>query len=150
MDIKVVLTQDDPKLGKRGEVVKVAPGHAYNFLIPHAKAKLATPSNLKVFEAERQRSAKHEAAARGRGEALVKKIAETSLTLEVQAGEGDKLYGAVTVLDIQNALGARGISLEKKEIHLEEPIHKLGAFEIPIKFHSEVSATLQLLVVKKK
>ena len=150
MNVQVVLTVDDPKLGKRGEIVKVAPGHAYNFLIPHAKAKLATPSNLKSFEAEKQKNAKEDAANRVHAENLRKQIAETPLILEVQVGEGDKLYGAVTSLDIQNALKARGISLEKKEIHLEEPIHKLGVFELPIKLHPEINAVLKVSVIKKK
>lgn len=150
MDVQVVLTQDDPKLGKRGEVVKVAPGHAYNFLIPHAKAKLATPSNLKTFEAEKKKSVQTEAEIRTRAEELAKKINELSVTLEVQAGEGEKMYGSVTGADIQQALRSRAIAVGKKEIHLEQPIHKLGTFQVPIKLHREVSATLKLSIVKKK
>jgi len=150
MNIEVILTQNDPKLGTIGEVVKVAPGFAYNFLIPHGKAKLATPSNLKSLETERARLAKKKVENKSQAEELAGKIEKISLTIEMAAGEEDKLYGAVTAQDIQQALLSKAISLGKKDIHLEEPIKKLGAYQAKVKLHSEVSANLKLLVVKKK
>ena len=149
MDIEVVLTENNPKIGKRGEVVKVAPGFATNFLIPQGKAKLATAANLKSFELEKAKHAKQESVNRSHAEELAKKINLVSLTLEVLVGEADKLYGAVTSQEIHNALSKQGLSVEKKDIYLEEPIRKLGAFQVPVKLYADVSATLKLWVVKK-
>ena len=150
MDIQVVLTETDPKLGKRGEIVKVSSGFANNFLIPNKKAILATPANLKSFEAEKEREVKSNAQKLAAAQELAQKITKVSLTVEVAAGEGDKLYGAVTNQDIQRALESQGAAVDKKEIHLEEPIRKLGAYQVPLKLHPEVSVTVKLWVVKKK
>jgi len=151
MDIEVVLTQNDPKLGERGQVIKVAPGFAHNFLIPNRKALPATAANVKRFELEKARRSKEHAERLTQAREMSKKIAQTSLTIEVQAGEGDKLCGAVTTHEIQTALGRQGISVEKKDIQLEEPIKKLGAYQVPVKLHpSDESVPLKLWVVKKK
>ena len=150
MNIEVVLTENDPKLGKRGQVVKVSSGYAQNFLFPHKKAKPATPANLKGFEEQKAREAKEEAAAIQKARTLAEKISSASVTVEVLTGDGEKLYGAVTTQDIVETLSKQGIVLEKKDIHLEEPIKKLGAFQIPVKLHREVTVALKLWVVKKK
>ena len=91
MKLEVVLTQDDLKLGKRGEVVKVSPGYAHNFLLPNLKAKLATPSNLKSFKEENERQSKEALNRRATAEALAKKIDTASVTIEVLVGDGEKL-----------------------------------------------------------
>ena len=150
MDVEVVLTQTDTKLGERGQVIKVSSGHAYNFLIPNQKAKLATPANLKSFKEEKERQSRKEGDRRAHAETLAKKINETSLTVEVLVGEGDKLYGAITAQDIHERLLSQGISLEKKDIHLEAPIRQLGAYQVPVKLHPQVSVNLRLSIVKKK
>ena len=150
MNVEVVLLQDDPKLGKRGEVVKVSPGFAQNFLFPHNKAKAATPANLKAFEQEKARLAKEEAERVGRARDLSAKLKDMSFTIEVTTGEGDKLYGAVNSQDIIEALHRQGITMERKEVHLEEPIKKLGAYQVNVKLHPQISATLKVWIVKKK
>ncbi len=150
MDIEVVLTETDPKLGQRGQVIKVSPGYAQNFLFPNKKAKPATPSNLKNFEAEKARRVKDEAEVKARSALLAKQISSASLTLEVLAGEGDKLFGAVTAQDIQLGLANQGIQVDKKGVHLEEPIKKLGAYTVTVKLYPQVQADLKLWVVKKK
>ena len=149
MDIEVVLTETDPKLGKRGQVIKVSPGYAQNFLFPNHKAMPATAANLKEFEREKARHTKEEAEhlAQAREQAL--RIASLSLRLEVSTGDGEKLFGSVTSQDIAEALAAQGVSLERKKIHLEEPLKKLGRYEVSIKLHPEVSAALKLALVKK-
>lgn len=149
-DIQVVLTGSDPKLGERGKVLSVSRGYAVNFLFPHRKALEATPANLKSFEEEKARQSKEKAETRLLAEELAKKIQALTLTVEVPVGEGDKLYGSVTSQEVQRALAGKGASVERKDIHLEEPIRKLGAYEIPVKLHREVSAVLKLQVVKKK
>ena len=150
MNIEVVLTENDPKLGRRGEVIKVSSGYAQNFLIPHQKAKLATPSNLKSFNEEKARRARSDAETKAHAEEIAKKIEAISLTVEMLAGEGDKLFGAVTAQDIQETLLSQGIAVDKKGVHLEEPIKKLGAYTVTVKLHPEIQALLKLWVVKKK
>src|SRR5438105_3663957 len=100
-NIQVVLTETDPKLGKKGDVVNVSSGYASNFLFPHKKALPATPQNLKAFDAEKARHAKDEAAKLARAKDTAARLAKTSLVVEVAAGESDKLYGAVTSQDVQ-------------------------------------------------
>ena len=131
-------------------MVKVSSGFAQNFLFPHHKAQLATPGNLKAFESEKARRASEEAGRLERSRALAGKLKEMPLTLEVNAGEGDKLYGAVNSQDIVESLRRQGIDLERKEVHLEEPIHRLGAYRVAVKLHPQVSVQLQLQVVRKK
>ena len=150
MDIEVVLTEADPKLGPRGQVIKVSAGYAHNFLIPHNKAKLATSANLKNFEDEKARRFKEQAQKKAHADELAVKISGSSLTIEVLVGEADKLFGAVTAQDIQQGLLSQGIAVEKKDIHLEEPLRKLGAYTVPVKLHPEVQAGLKLWVVRKK
>ncbi len=150
MNIEVVLIQDDPKLGKRGDIVKVSSGFAQNFLFPHSKAKPATPSNLKSFQDEKNRMKNREEEKLAAARAAAEKLTASAVTLEVQAGESDKLYGAVTLQDILEALSAKGILLEKKDIHLAEPIRKLGTYEVTVRPHPSVSVALKLIVVKKK
>ena len=149
MDIQVVLTENDPKLGKRGQVVKVSSGFAQNFLIPHNKAKLATPANLKSFEQEKARTAKEEAERLAQAKEQAARLSSVQLRLEVSVGEGDKLFGSVTSQDIVDALSNQGIALDRKKLHLEEPIKRLGGYHLPVKLHPEVSADLKLEVVKK-
>lgn len=149
MDIEVILTANDPKLGKRGEVVRVSQGYANNFLIPHGKAKLATAPNLKGFAAEKARTEKEEAERLARAKATAAKIEALSLPIEANAGPEDKLFGSVGTTEIQQALSARGISVERSEIRLEEPVRRLGEFSVPVKLHPSVQATLRVTVVKK-
>ncbi len=149
MDIQVVLTENDPKLGKRGEVVKVSSGYAQNYLFPHHKAQPATAATLKAFEQEKIRLAKEEGERLARAKALAEKIRATPLEISVAAGDGDKLFGAVTAQHIADALIARGIPCDRKMVHLEEPIKKLGHYEIEFRLHSEVTVKLQVQTVKK-
>ena len=149
MDIQVVLTENDPKLGKRGEVVKVSAGFAQNYLFPHKKAQPATAANLKSYEAEKAKQSKDDAERLTRARSLAEKLKSSPLEIPVAAGEGDKLFGAVTAQHIVEALGARGMVLEKKMVHLEEPLKKLGRHEVEVRLHPEVTAKIQLEIIKK-
>ncbi len=148
MNVEVILTQDDPKLGHRGQLVKVSSGFAQNFLIPQGKAKLATASLLRNFEGEQKRREKEKAEILAGVRKTAQEISERSLTIEVKVGEGEKLYGAVTSQHIHEGLAKHGIHVDKKDVHLPEPIKKLGAYQIEIKLHPEVTAILKLWVVK--
>ena len=150
MNVEVVLLQDDPKLGKRGDVVKVSSGFAQNFLFPHQKAVIATPGNLKTFVQEKDRRDKESAERLASAREIAGKLNDMTLTVEVSAGEGDKLYGAVNSQDIVEKLASKNIHVERKDVHLAEPIKKLGVFEVSVKSHPQVPATLKVSVVKKK
>jgi large subunit ribosomal protein L9 len=147
--MKVILTQDIPSLGSRTDVVDVKPGFARNFLIPQGKALPANDANLKRL----QQSIKHDDLKqnrnKGKSEELAKKLAEVSCTATVQAGEDDKLFGSVTAADIAGLLSAQGIEIDKRRIVLEEPIKKLGVYNIPIKLHPDVEAIIKLWVVRQ-
>ncbi len=149
MDIQVILTDNDPKLGKRGDVVKVSSGYAQNFLFPNQKAKPATPANLKILSEEKARHDKHEAEILAQAKDLAAKLSALKLKLDMTAGDGDKLYGAVTNQDITNALAAHKLQIDRKKIHLHEPIKKLGSYKVEIKLHPDVMAHLNIEIVKK-
>ncbi len=151
MDIEVVLTGIDPKLGKRGEIVKVSSGYANNCLIPQKKAVLATPQAKKAFEAEKAREAREaEDRLTAARQAAHRLQGLGDVVVEVMAGEGDRLYGAVTAQNIQEALAARGVKIEKHDVRLEEPIKKLGEYKVPLKLHAEVVANVRVVVAAKK
>lgn len=150
MNVEVILTEDDSKLGRRGQVVKVSSGFAQNFLIPHGKAKLATTALLKNFEQEKKKEAKEKAEVLAAAQKLAQQILSQSLTIEVRVGEAEKLYGAVTSQHIQEGLAKHGITIDKKDVHLPEPIKKLGAYQIDIKLHPEVTTKLKLWIVQAK
>jgi large subunit ribosomal protein L9 len=149
-DVEVILTQDDSKLGERGKVVKVSGGHARNFLIPSGRAVLATSENLRRAEQAKLREEKKKERLKADTQELAKRIEAASLTIEMQVGEGEKVFGSVTSHEIQTRLSQLGIPVEKKDLHLEDPIKQLGAFAIDIHLHPEVNAKLKLWVVKKK
>ena len=150
MNVEVVLTENDPSLGKRGTVVKVSSGYANNFLIPGKKAVLATPSILKGFEAQKAKEVRNAAETLATAKETAAAIERSPLEIRVLTGEGDRLYGAVTAHEIQEALAAKsGIRLEKKHLQLAEPIRKLGSYEVSVRLHPEVKIKLKVIVSKK-
>ena len=150
MNVEVVLTENDPSLGKRGDVVKVSSGYANNFLIPGKKAVAVTPAILKKFEAEKAKHAQDEAESLAQARKTAMDLERASLEIRVLTGESDKLYGAVTAHEIQEALAAQsGLRLEKKHLQLAEPIRKLGSYEVGVRLHPEVKTKLKVIVSKK-
>jgi large subunit ribosomal protein L9 len=147
--MRVVLREDVEKLGRRGEVVKVADGFARNFLLPKGKALAATDGNLKVIEKEKRRYVQRVAKEKGEMEALAQRIAGVSLTLVRKVGEHDVLYGSVTTGDIADGLEKEGIQVDRRRIQLVEPIKSLGIYNVPVKLHAEVRAEVKVWVVKE-
>jgi large subunit ribosomal protein L9 len=147
--MKVILKADIERLGKVGEVVTVAPGYARNFLLPRALASEATANNLAGIEIEKKRYAKTQARARQEAEALAARLAELSLTIRQAAGESDRLFGTVTTMDIAAALEKEGITIDKRQISVEEPIKTLGIYTVPVKLAPEVTAALKVWVVRE-
>jgi large subunit ribosomal protein L9 len=146
--MNVILLDNIEKLGNIGDLVKVKPGYGRNFLIPHGKAALATPENMKAIEARRadlEKSAAEElAAAKKRLDA----ISGTELVISANAGSEDKLFGSVGPLDIVEALEKIQVQVERSEIRMPDgPIHELGEFQIGVHLHSEINVEILVRVV---
>ena len=148
--MEIILVEDVPSLGKVGEVVRVADGYARNYLIPSGKAIEATPQNLKALEGRRLQMARREQQEKERAQALATEIEQLSCTLRRPAGEGGKLFGAITSADIEEALRERGIEVDRRRIELGEPIKAVGNYEVAIRLHPEVVAHLKIWVEKEE
>jgi large subunit ribosomal protein L9 len=146
--INVVLTEDLANLGKTGELVRVRPGYARNYLIPRGLAIGATAENVARIEHEKRVAAAKSAKAKSEAEALAQKLSAVKLTLERPVGEGDRLYGSVTSRDIEEALAAQGYAVDRRRI-VVEPIKSLGAHPVTIRLGTAISATVEVSVVKK-
>ncbi|HID38364.1 MAG TPA: 50S ribosomal protein L9 [Calditrichaeota bacterium] len=147
--MEIILRQDFERLGKTGDIVKVKPGYARNYLIPKGVAYLATESNKRRLENDLKQQTWRQAKDKKMAEELAKKLESVSCTITVQVGEEDKLFGSVTSQNIADALNAQGYKVDKRKIQLEEPIKSLGIYSIPVKLHSEVEATVKVWVVKE-
>jgi large subunit ribosomal protein L9 len=146
----VILREDIDKLGTRGQLVKVAPGYARNFLLPNKMAVAATESNKKIVEQERQAHLRREAKVEGEAKDLGQMLGKVAITISQKAGENDQLFGSVTSKDIAEALELQGYTIERRKIVLEEPIKTLGEFRVPVRLHREVTAEVTVHVVKEE
>ncbi len=147
--MEVILREDVEKLGSRGQVVKVAPGYARNFLIPKRLAVMATDSNKKIVEQERQAALRREAKEASEASELAKLLAGVSLTFAQKAGENDQLFGSVTSSDIAARLEEQKFHIDRKKIVLHDPIKQLGEHTVTVKLHREVSVDIKVNVVKE-
>jgi large subunit ribosomal protein L9 len=147
--MNVILKNDIEGIGKAGTVVKVKDGYARNFLFPHSLALEVTPANLKKLETEQKAKSLHSEKLKKSALELKEKLEKLSLTLPVLVQEKEKLYGSITAVEISKALQDEGFDVDKNLIILEEPLKALGIFEVPVKLHLEVTATLKLWIVKK-
>ena len=148
--MEVILREDIEKLGSRGEVVKVAPGYARNFLIPKRLAVAATESNKKIVEQERQAHLRREAKAKGEAEDLAKMMNGVTVTIKQKSGENDQLFGSVTAKDVADALASQNYTIDRRKIQLDEPIKQLGEFKVPVRLHREVTAEITVVVAKEE
>jgi large subunit ribosomal protein L9 len=147
-NIQVVLKDDVEKLGKSGELVRVKPGYARNFLLPRGLAVTATRENITQIEHEKKVAVTRAAKAKGDASAVAKTIEGISVELKVQVGEGDKMFGSIGVKDIAEALEKKGQKVDRKKIILAEPIKTLGEHTATIKLGYEVTATVKVTVSK--
>jgi large subunit ribosomal protein L9 len=147
--VKVILTKDVAKLGKSGEMRMVADGYATNFLIPQ---QLAVPAAGGAYRAWQHDIASREdkrIRERADSEIAATRIASTTLTMGVKVGEGGKLYGSITSKDIADALGRRGIEVDRHKIDLEEPLKTLGTYKVAIKVFAGMTAEVTVVVEPK-
>ncbi len=146
--MKVVLKEDVKGLGKLGEIVEVSVGYGRNFLLPHKKAVEATTHNIRSVERDKKAFDEKMKKDLQEVEELSKKMGELSVTISRQVGDGEKMFGSVTAADIAEAVEKEGLTIDKRQIHLEKPIKELGLFHVPVKLHQEVSADLKVWIVK--
>jgi len=147
--MEIILRQAVENLGKPGDVVKVKPGYARNYLLPRGLAYEATPGNLKRIQQERDRLEAAESARRDTAQGLAEKFEQVSLTFSARVGEEGKLFGSVTAADIAQQLEAQGFHVEKRQIDLHEPIKALGVYRIPIRLHADVKPEIRVWVIKQ-
>jgi large subunit ribosomal protein L9 len=144
--MEVILKEDINNLGHRGDVVKVADGYGRNFLLPKKLAMEATAANKAVIEQMKASAIRKSAKEKSEAEALVGQLNNVSLVFERKVGEHDQLFGSVTSADIAHALEAKGFNIDRRKVHLEEPLKQLGEFHIPVKLHREVTAHVAVTV----
>ncbi len=147
--MEVILREDIEKLGSRGDLVKVKPGYARNFLLPQRKAVAANESNKKIVEQERQAHLRKDAKIQSDAQDLAKLMANVEITISQKAGENDHLFGSVTSADIAAALEKQGYQIDRRKVHLDEPIKTLGDFKAAVKLHKEVSIDIPVHVVRE-
>ncbi len=148
--MKVILKQDVEKLGRRGDVVNVAPGFGRNYLIPRKMALAVTPTNVKMIEIERQALKKKAEAERQSFQSLAQKLNQVALTFTRRAGEKDVIFGSVSSGDVKEALDGLGYDIDKKKILLDEPIKRLGNFSVPIKLSQDDRAEVKVIVAREE
>jgi large subunit ribosomal protein L9 len=144
--MEVILREDVSNLGHRGDVVKVADGYGRNYLLPHNLAMEATPANKAVIEQMKAAAVRRSAKEKAEAEALVSQLNAVTLVFERKAGEGDHLFGSVTSADIAQGLAAKGFSIDRRKVQLDEPLKSTGEFHIPVKLHREVTAHVSVTV----
>lgn len=147
--IKVLLKNDVVNLGTGGEVVRVRPGFARNFLLPRGLAVPATAGNLARVEDLKRQVASQAKLELEQANAAAAQIGGVSVTIARAVGDEGKMYGSVTTKDIEDAYAAAGVKIDRKKIVSAEAIKSLGSFDVPIKLHGNVTATLKVNVVKK-
>jgi len=145
--MQVILREHVDNLGRRGEIVKVADGYARNFLLPRKLAMLATEGNKKQIERERGKFVVKEAEEQKVAEAMAERLGALEISIAKKVGETESLYGSVTTADIAEALKAKGFELDRRKLHLAEPIKRLGDFDVSVKLHPDVTAHVKVHVV---
>jgi large subunit ribosomal protein L9 len=146
--MRVILKKEVQNLGDAGDIVAVRPGFGRNYLIPRGLAIPASEGSVRQLDhqkrlAEAIRKKEFETA-----KALGDKLSGTSISIRREAGEDDRLFGSVTNRDVAEALAAEGIQVDRKAIHLEDHIRTLGLFQVPVRLHRQVTATVKVFVMK--
>jgi large subunit ribosomal protein L9 len=148
--MQIILQEDVEKLGTRGQIVEVAEGFARNYLIPRKLALQATGGNLKRLEQIRGHLSKRTAGEKDVAQQLATALSAVTLTMARKAGETSQLFGSVTSADIADALAAKGHTVDKRSIHLEEPIKVIGEYDVPVKLAHGVTGSVKVIVNREE
>ena len=144
----VILLKDFEGLGSEGDIINVKPGFARNYLVPRGFALRASKRNMAVIEEKKHIREAQESRVEKANKIFAEKLTKTTLTIEVQVGEEERMFGSVTSQDIQGSLEDKGISIDRSAIMMEEPIKALGIFNIPVKITAGLEAELKVYVIK--
>lgn len=147
--MKVIFLKDVKGQGKKGEVKNVSEGYAQNFLLPRGLVSLATDGNMKTLDNQTAAEERRKAEEKADAQALGKKLEETTVILKAKAGEGGRLFGAITSKQVAEAVQKTGVKIDKRKIELQEPIRTLGVTKVTVKLHPEVKATLSVQVTEE-
>jgi large subunit ribosomal protein L9 len=147
--MQVILLEDVPSLGKVGDKVKISDGYGRNYLLPKKKAILATEKSVKALEHQNRLIQQRIGKMKKDAEKIAQEIEKLSCTFTKAVGESGKLFGSVTSMEIEDYLKANSIQVDRKMIHLEEPIKNLGMFTVPVKLSPQVTAQLKVWVVQE-
>jgi large subunit ribosomal protein L9 len=150
MSMNVLLRDDVPNVGRRGEIVRVSEGYARNFLLPRSLAMRPTPGNLKAFEREKAHVARREVLRQSSAQEVAAAVEKTSVTIEANANPEGQLYGSVDARSIAEAYRKAGVAVAPDMIALEEPIKKVGVYSVTIRPHGQVVAAAKVWVVAAK
>jgi len=145
--MEIILTENVEGLGQIGDLVRVKPGYARNYLVPKGLAVVANNRNLKELEHQKRQAERKFQRVVQAAEVLKGKIEALNLQIAHKAGEEGKLYGAVTAMELEAKLAEQGVEIDRRKIQLDEPIKNVGDFEVPVKLDAGVSATIKLSVV---
>jgi len=145
--MEVILREHVDNVGRRGEIVKVADGFARNYLLPRKLALLVTEGNKRVIERERVRFEARELEEKKVSEAIAERLMNLDVEIGRKVGETEALYGSVTTSDIADALKAKGLDIDRRKVVLQEPIKRLGEFDVPVKLHRDVTAHIKVRVI---
>lgn len=148
--IEVILREAVEHLGERGDVVKVAPGYARNYLLPRRLALAVTAGNKKQIEHEQKIAGARMAEARAVAQALATRFAQTAVTITRRAGDNNQLYGSVTSADVAEALAAQGIEVDKRRIQLGEALKAVGEHTVAVRLHRDVTAQIKVIVAAER
>ena len=148
--MELILREDVPKLGRRGDVVEVRDGYGRNYLLPKKLAVLSNAGNRKMVEQIKASAVRREATEQSQAEQLAKMLATLSVSIARKAGETGTLFGSVTSLDVAEALEKAGYQIDRRKIDLEVPIKQLGEYQVPVRLHREVTASIAVHVVAEK
>lgn len=147
--MEVILKEDVPQLGHRGDVVRVAEGYGRNYLLPRKLAVQATAANKAVIEQMKQSAIRRSAVEKADSEALSKQLESVSLTFQRKTGEKEHLFGSVTSSDIAEALEQKGFNIDRRKIQLHEPLKSLGEFDVPVRLHKDVTSRVKVKVERE-
>jgi large subunit ribosomal protein L9 len=147
--MEVILKEDVPKLGSRGDVIRVAEGYGRNYLLPHKLAIEATKANRAVVEQMKAAAVRRSAREKAGAEELSKQFDGVSVTFHRRAGEHEQLFGSVTSADIATELERKGFNVDRRKIQLHDPLKAVGEYTIPIKLHREVTTHLKVVIEKE-
>lgn len=147
--MEIILQEDIDSLGEIGDIVKVKDGYARNFLLPRGSAIMASRRNVRALEHQKRVTALKREKALTSATAVRDKLASMAVTIPARAGEEDKLFGSITNIDIEKALRAQGVTIDRRKIMLREPIKQLGTYPVPVRLGGGLAAEIKITIERE-